>query len=402
MLSYHNTRYIKWGEIMSQFDEVIKRDGSLSLKWDFIKETCEEEDLLPMWVADMDFQAPKAVIDALQKRVDHGIFGYTITPPSTGDAITEWMSKRHQWNIKRSWLLYSNGVVPSLALTIQAFTKPGDAVLIQSPVYPPFFEMIKKNERRVINSPLHLNNGRLQIDFHDFENKLQQGVKLFFLCSPHNPGGRVWDKEELIQLAELCKKYDCLIIADEIHGDLVAPPYKHIPIASLNKSYEEFIVTCVAPSKTFNLAGLQASSIIVPNPKLRKELRAAQRRQGFSELNMFATFGMEAAYRHGEKWLDEVLQYIRANITLVKRFVQEEIPHVKVIEPEGSYLIWLDCRDIGLSDEELHKRLREGGKLVLEPGTKYGAGGEGFVRMNIGCPRTIVQEGLARMKKAIG
>lgn len=386
--------------VLKQFDEPIERTGTMSVKWDNMKEVFGAGDLLPMWVADMDFRPPKAVIDALKARVEHGVFGYSIIPDSTDEAIQNWLKKRHHWEIEQSWLLYSTGVVPSLGMAIQAFTKPGDRILIQSPVYQPFFRMIETNGRKVVNSPLLLKNGRYEIDFADFEEKCQNNVKVFILCSPHNPGGRVWHKGELQQLAELCKKYEVLIIADEIHADLVAPPYQHTPIAAIDKAYQDFIVTCIAPTKTFNLAGLQAASMIVPNPSLRKKLSEIQAQQGFFTLNTFGIIGMEAAYRNGSEWLDELLLYIRQNVEIVHDFIQKELPALQIMEPEGSYLIWIDCRKTGLSDADISNRLLQTGKLALEPGRKYGPGGEGFIRMNVACTKQILRDGLARLAKA--
>ncbi|MGE8207539.1 MalY/PatB family protein [Heyndrickxia sp. NPDC080065] len=386
---------------MTLFDQVIERKGTSSVKWDYMKFVYGEDELLPMWVADMDFRPPEAVIQALQERLNHGIFGYTVIPDSTGEAIQNWLKSRHGWNIDRSWLLYNHGVVPSLGLAILAFTDPGDNILLQSPVYTPFFTMTENNNRNVINCPLQLVNNRFEIDFIQLEEALQNNIKLFFLCNPHNPGGRVWKREELIKIAELCKKYNVLIISDEIHGDLVGAPQKHIPIASLDESYRDFVVTCIAPTKTFNLAGIQASSLIVPNPDLREKLVKIQEQQGFHTLNAFGIVGMEAAYRYGEEWLDTLLPYIKDNIQLVKETINQEVPAIKVMEPEGGYLIWLDCRDTGYSDVELKNRLLKIGRLALEPGTKYGLGGEGFLRMNVGCPRETIQEGVIRLIKAL-
>ncbi len=387
---------------MNEFDEIIERRNTQSLKWDGLNLNFGRDDLLPMWVADMDFRPPKKVIQALQQRVEHGIFGYTITTESVSQAINDWIRRRYAWEIDNDWILYSPGVVPSIKTAIEAFTEPDDQVLIQTPVYTPFFQMIERNSRKVSNSPLVLKNGRYEVDWIDFENKLQSGVKLFLLCSPHNPAGRVWTKEELVKMAELCRKYEVLIVADEIHADLVAEPYKHLPLASLDPSFAEMTITLMAPSKTFNIAGLQASYMIASNPTLRKKLASVQESDAFSMLNTFGVIAMEAAYTYGHEWLEGVLTYIRSNIKLVKEEINEHLPQIKVIEPEGSYLIWLDCRELQLSDSEIKKRLLEKGKLALNFGQSYGEGGEGFIRMNVGCPRTIVEEGLLRLRKAFG
>ncbi|MED3575837.1 MalY/PatB family protein [Cytobacillus praedii] len=381
------------------FNQKLNREHTSSVKWGLTKQIFGTDDVLPMWVADMDFSPPKEVKDALQERVDHGIYGYTFSPPSTTEAIQLWLNKRHDWKINHSWVLYSTGVVPSISIAIEAFTAPGDKVMLQSPVYTPFFEMIEKNNRQLVNTPLKLIDNRYEIDFTVFEDHLKDGVKLFLLCNPHNPSGRVWTKEELTRIGKLCHQYNCLILSDEIHSDLILKN-KHIPIASLDETFKDITVTCIAPSKTFNLAGLQASAVIVPNKELRKAFKDVQERQGFFSLSAFGIIGTEAAYRSGEQWLEELLAYLRENVHTVKEYIDIHLPGISVMEPEGSYLIWLNCRELHLSDEELKDRLLKRGKLALEPGTKYGPGGEGFVRMNVACPKEVVLEGLERLKKA--
>ncbi|MGJ7911388.1 MalY/PatB family protein [Neobacillus sp. LXY-1] len=385
---------------MSIFDEKIDRLKTSSVKWELTKEIFGESDVWPMWVADMDFKPPQAVIDTLKYRVDHGIFGYTFVPVSTAKAIADWMLKRHQWNIDPSWLLYCSGIVQAISLSIQSFTKEGDKVLVQSPVYTPFFDMIEKNNRVMVNCPLILEGNRYKIDFSAFENALKEGCKLFLLCSPHNPAGRVWTKNELARIGELCLQYDCLIVSDEIHSDLVYRDYKHLPIASLSEELSEKTITLIAPSKTFNLAGLQASAVIIKNKALRNQLSVTMKRQGLFSLNAFGIVGMEAAYLHGESWLEELIDYLQNNKDYAVQFINEHLPEITCIDPEGTYLLWLDCRKLGLSDEELREQLIRKGKLGLEPGPKYGPGGEGFVRMNLACPFEDVKEGLKRLEKA--
>ncbi|WP_238941913.1 MalY/PatB family protein [Bacillus sp. REN10] len=387
---------------MTKLDQLINRAGTGAVKWDSLKEVFGVEDALPMWVADMDFQAPDPVIEAVKKQAEHGIFGYTAVPASTKEAIKEWQASRHGWDIETDWLLFNHGVVPSIGLAIEAFTEKGDGVIVQSPVYNPFFEMIERNERQVVNNQLILQGDHYHIDFDDLEKKLaDENVKLFLLCSPHNPGGRVWTKEELTKMADLCQKHHVIIIADEIHGDLTAAPHVHTPIASIKEEYQEFVVTLIAPSKTFNLAGLQASAIIVSSEKLRNQLKQVQAKQGFFTLNMMGIAAMEAAYREGGPWLEEAIAYIRGNVKLVENYIEREIPELTVIEPQGSYLVWIDCRKLGFTDDELMKKVLHEGKLALGQGSKYRAGGEGFLRMNVACPRTMVEDGLQRLKKAI-
>lgn len=384
---------------MYDFNQKTNREHTSSVKWGMTKQIFGADDVLPMWVADMDFSPPNEVKEAIQERVDHGIYGYTYSPPSTTESIQQWLKKRHGWEINHSWILYSSGVVPSISIAIEAFTAPGDKVMLQSPVYTPFFEMIEKNNRKLVNTPLKLINNRYEIDFTLFEDHLKDGVKLFLLCNPHNPSGRVWTKEELTRIGELCYQYNCLILSDEIHSDLILKN-KHVPIASLNETFSDITITCIAPTKTFNLAGLQASAVVVPNKQLRKAFKDIQERQGFFSLSTFGIIGMEAAYRSGEQWLEELLVYLRENVHTVKEYIDIHLPGISMMEPEGSYLIWLNCREIHLSDEEIKNRLLNKGKLALEPGIKYGPGGEGFVRMNVACPKEVVLEGLERLKKA--
>lgn len=384
---------------MYDFNQKTNREHTSSVKWGLTKQIFGADDVLPMWVADMDFSPPNEVKEAIQERVDHGIYGYTYSPPSTTESIQQWIKKRHGWEINHSWILYSSGVVPSISIAIEAFTAPGDKVMLQSPVYTPFFEMIEKNNRQLVNTPLNLINNRYEIDFTLFEDRLKDGVKLFLLCNPHNPSGRVWTKEELTRIGELCYQYNCLILSDEIHSDLILKN-KHVPIASLNETFSDITIMCIAPTKTFNLAGLQASALVIPNKQLRKAFKDVQERQGFFSLSTFGIIGMEAAYRFGEQWLEELLAYLRENVHTVKKYIDIHLPGISMMEPEGSYLIWLNCRELHLSDEELKNRLLNKGKLALEPGIKYGPGGEGFVRMNVACPREVVLEGLERLKKA--
>ncbi|MBM4760705.1 MalY/PatB family protein [Bacillus sp. B15-48] len=382
------------------FDQLINRKDTASVKWEMTKDIFGTEDVLPMWVADMDFPPPPKVIEAMTNRVSHGIFGYTFANQTVTEAIQHWLSTRHQWDIDKPSILFSPGVVPSISLAIQSLTNEGDKILLQSPVYSPFFSMIELNKRVVVNSQLVLKDNHYEIDFEDFESKLKDGVKLFLLCNPHNPGGRVWTKEELTKIGELCLKYNCYILADEIHSDLVFTPHRHIPIASIKDEFAEITLTCIAPTKTFNLAGIQASAVIISNSSLRKKFRAEQQKQAMTSLNLFGIYGMEAAYRFGEDWLNQLLHYLKGNIDEAIAFIQTHIPKMRVIVPDGTYLLWIDCREFKLSDKEIRERLLQKGKLGLEPGPKYGPGGEGFVRMNLACPRETLADGLNRLKKA--
>ncbi|WP_042353858.1 MalY/PatB family protein [Bacillus rubiinfantis] len=387
---------------MSIFDEQIDRYNTASVKWEATKDVFGEADLWPMWVADMDFRPPEAVMEAIKKRAEHGVYGYTYIPASTKQAIEQWALKRHGWKIESSSMLFCSGVVQAISTAIQTFTEEGDRVLVQSPVYTPFFDMIENNKRIVVNAQLILKGNQYRIDFAAFEDALKQGCKLFLLCSPHNPGGRVWTKAELAKIGELCLKYNCLILSDEIHSDLVYKAYKHTPIASLSNELAENVITCIAPSKTFNIAGLQASVTIIKNKEKRERFEQTIRRQGFFSLNTFGIIAMEAAYREGEAWLEDLLDYIQSNKEIAVNFLQDNLPKITCVDSEGTYLLWLDCRGLGLSDEELRRLLIQKGQLALEPGAKYGPGGEGFVRMNIACPKDHLIEGLNRLKTALG
>jgi cystathionine beta-lyase len=385
---------------MTIFNEKIDRLKTASVKWEHMKDIFGEEELLPMWVADMDFKPPQAVIDALTNRVEHGVFGYTFVPNSTASVIQAWLKKRHNWQIEPSWVRYTSGVVEAISAAICALSQEGDTVIVQSPVYTPFFNMIEWNKRTVVNSPLRLVEHKYEIDFEGLEQELQKGCKLFLLCNPHNPGGRVWTRDELLRIGKLCLQYDCLILSDEIHSDLIFKKYRHIPMASLSKELSEKVVTFISPSKTFNLAGLQASAVIIENEALREQFNEELKRRGFSSLNTFGILGMETAYQHGEEWLEDLIDYLQENRIYAINYLADHLPNIHCIDSEGTYLLWLDCRKLKLSDEELRNLLIKKGKLALEPGNKYGPGGEGFVRMNLACPREILKEGLERLKIA--
>lgn len=374
----------------------IERKGTGSLKWDHADILFNGEGLLPMWVADMDLGVPVQVQEALIERVNHPIFGYARPQDSLYDSVVNWMKVKHDWTIQKDQVFFSSGVVPSIAAAILAFTEPGDQVMIQSPVYAPFYSCINGNNRTLVENPLLIKDHRLEIDFEDFENKLKDGVKLFILCSPHNPGGMIWNKADITRMAELCAAYDVLIISDEIHADLSLNGYEHTPIAKMNPNS----ITLMAPSKTFNIAGLQASLVIAEKPEIMQKLTGQFLKQGFYGLNVLAYPAMEAAYTYGAEWLNQTVSIIEQNVELVTSFIQDKLPNVHVIKPEASFLIWIDLRGLGLTDAEITKRLIQKGKLALEPGAKFGKAGSGFVRMNIGCSPETVQEGLNRFYTA--
>jgi cysteine-S-conjugate beta-lyase len=386
---------------LGKFDILHDRKNTRSVKWDMLQPVFQTEDVLPMWVADMDFMAPEEVNQAIIDRAKHGIYGYTIVDQAVKGSIESWLKERHDWQIDQGWLSFSPGVVTSLHMAIQAFTAVGDKVLIQTPVYTPFYKVVESHDRQVVKNPLLYEENTYQIDFVDFEKKLQDGVKAFILCSPHNPVGRVWSKDELIKMAELCVKHDVLIISDEIHGDLVFPGNKHIPIASLSEEIAHQTITCMAPSKTFNLAGLQASYVVTPDKQKRKTLEEHFNKQGAHMLNIMGNTALEAAYLHGGPWLDELLQVLYDNKTYVKEMFAAHASDLEVIDSQGTYLLWIDCTKLGMDEKELKKFMIEKAKVGLNTGIEYGEEGKHFMRMNIGCPKATVEEGVQRIIKAI-
>lgn len=375
------------------FDKVIDRRGTDSAKWDM------RSDVLPVWVADMDFPAPPQVVDAIVERAKHGIYGYTIFSDKYYEAIEEWVLKRHNWKIQREWITFSPGVVPGINMLVRALTQPGDKVILQSPVYYPFFAAVERNGSHILNNPLKFENGRYTIDFEDLRKKAKDPrATLLILCSPHNPVGRVWTKEELVELGTICVENGLTVIADEIHCDLVYKQYKHTPFASLADEFAQNSVTCISPSKTFNLAGLQTSVIIIPNPTLRQKFNNVALLQ---RPNVFGAVALETAYKYGEEWLEQLLDYLKGNLELTKTFIKERIPQLRVIEPEGTYLLWIDCRALGMDPASLEKFMLEEAKIWFDEGYIFGPGGEGFERVNLACPRSILREMLSRLEKAI-
>lgn len=386
-----------------EFNDVIDRKNTDCLKWDGLEERFgfTDEDLLPMWVADMDFKAPRAVIDAIIKRAEHGIFGYAGGYDRYYDAVIYWMKHRHRWEVQKNWITFTPGIVPALNMLVRALTHPGDKVIIQYPIYPPFFNAVMNNGCHVVSNPLKFDGTKYVMDFEDLEKKFDPRVKLMILCSPHNPVGRVWTKEELTRLGEICRKHQVIVISDEIHADLVFKGYRHIPFASISEEFAQNAVICTAPSKTFNIAGLQMSNIIIPNEKIRSQFLKARENIGISKPNVLGIAALEAAYRHGEDWLKELLEYLEENFIFLKKYIEEKIPQIKVIPLESTYLAWLDCRNLALTKEALEELIHKKAKLVLNQGYTYGSEGEGFVRLNIACPRTVVEEGLQRLEKAV-
>ena len=383
------------------FDEIIDRRNTSCLKYDFAAERGYPADILPFWVADMDFRTPAPVIDALNARAAHGIFGYTQVKDDYFSVLQNWFRTRHDWKVERSDLIITPGVVFAIANAIRAFTKKGESILIQQPVYYPFANMIRQNERVLIDSPLRLIEGHYEIDFEDFEQKLiEYSVKLFILCSPHNPVGRVWTRAELEQIAAICLRHNVIVVADEIHEEFVRPGFRHIPFASLSDEAAAITVTCTSPSKTFNLAGLQISNIFIRNEELRRCFKEELSRTGYDEPNTLGLTGAKSAYEHGAAWLTELLAYLEENNTRTRTFLAQHLPKVTLIEPEGTYLLWLDFSAYGLSDEELNAKIIRDAHLWLDDGPIFGAGGSGFQRINTACPWATLETGLKNLAAA--
>jgi cystathionine beta-lyase len=384
------------------FDEVIDRTHYHSVKWDELETRFGVKDALPMWIADMEFRSPKPVIEAIKKAAEHGIYGYTSRPDSYYQAIIDWMERRHHWKVKKDWLAFSPGVVPALSFIIRAFTQPGDKIVVQPPVYYPFFKVIENNGCHVVNNPLRIGNKKYFMDYDDLERKVDDPrVKLLILCSPHNPVGRVWQKEELIILGEICLEHNIIVVSDEIHADILFKGYKHTPFASISSAFAHHSITCTAPSKTFNLAGLQTSTIIIPNKKYYKIYNNILDSFALDENNVFGLVALEAAYRYGEEWLEQLLSYLNENLDFLMKYFRERIPKIKVIKPEGTYLVWLDCRQLGLNTKDLNNFMTKKARVALDDGYWFGTEGKGFMRINIGCPRFFLEEGLKKIERAV-
>jgi len=383
------------------FNQIIDRRRTGCVKWDFNQKIFGREDVLPLWVADMDFQVPPAVIEALVNRAKHGIYGYSDGMDGYYEAIISWMQKQHQWLIERDWIMFSPGIVPALNELVRSLTKSGDKILLQSPVYPPFFSAIRNHGHEVVNSQLRLEDNRYTMDFSDLEEKFAAGVKMMILCNPHNPVGRVWERAELERLGRLCLAYDVLIVSDEIHGDLIYEGYQHIPFATLSDELAMQSIVCTAPSKTFNLAGLQTSNLIIPNPNYREAFRSSQNLTGIHHPNVFGITALEAAYQCGGDWLDQLMHYLKGNVEFVINFLEQELPQIKAIPPEGTYLIWLDFRQLEMESKDLQNFLVQKAGVGLNAGYLFGPGGEGYARLNLGCSRLLLEEGLNRIKTAI-
>ena len=382
------------------FDEIIERRGTDSVKWDAVHNIWGRTDLIPMWVADMDFRTAPFVTDAIKKRLEHGVLGYTFACEEWYNAITEWMKTRYHWQISRDMIVFTPGIVRGLAFAIQCFTEKGDKILVMPPVYHPFFLVTEHNEREVVYSALDLKEGQYHIDFDRFRKDVQD-CKLFIMSNPHNPGGRVWTKDELIKIADICAESGTIVISDEIHADLTLKPYQHIAYPTVSEKAKENSLVFMSPSKAFNMPGIASSYCIIENKELRDRFLGYTSASEFNEGHIFSYLSVAAAYSHGTEWLDQMLEYIQGNIDFTEDYLKKNIPQIKMIRPQASYLIFLDCRGLGLSQKELDQLFVDEAHLALNSGTTFGKEGDGFMRLNVGCPRSTLKQALEQLKAAI-
>lgn len=383
------------------FDTPIDRTHTWSIKHDFKKENGKADDILPLWVADMDFRSPDSVVEALKKAVDHGIFGYSRADESYFDAVAAWYQKRHHLTLQPEWMTCTPGIVFALSIAVRAFTQEGDAVLIQPPVYHPFSRAILRNKRTLVENPLVLKDGHYEMDLEELEQKvLDEHVKLMILCNPHNPVGRVWTREELTALADICLRHHVYVISDEIHGDFVWQGHEQTPYASISEEACLHSMMCTAPSKTFNLAGMATSNLFIPDPEMRRKFRSELLDVGQENMNRLGLFACRAAYEGGGEWLDQLIGYLAGNLALVRDFCKNRVPQIQLVEPEGTYLAWLDCRELGMTDDELMAFFSDEANVWLDPGTHSGEQGSGFMRFNLGSSRSVIAQALDQIEAA--
>lgn len=381
------------------FDKKIDRIGTNSYKYDLMATYFGTTDALPMWVADMEFASPDFILDAIRERCDHGVLGYTVQPEAWSAAIVNWMRKHHDWEVTPKQLGFVPGIVSGLGLTIQCFTQPGDSILVQTPIYPPFMSLPEANGRKLVINRLLFKDDRFHIDFEAFEQQIST-CKLFLLCNPHNPGGRIWEIEELERMCAICNKYGVLIVSDEIHADLALPGYTHHCPGSFVPEMSYNVITLMAPSKTFNIPGLSSSYYIIQNEALRKQFKRYLNGAELGNGSLFSIIAAQAAYEKGDAWLEELKTYLVGNIEYVDAFLKQHTPRIKACLPQASFLIWLDCRELQLNDDSVQQLFLKEAKLALNPGPSFGPGGEGFMRLNIGCPRSMVEQAMEQLKVA--
>ncbi len=381
------------------FDEIIPRKNSDCLKYDKLQEMFGTDDALSMWIADMDFRTPPFVIEALRRRLDHEVLGYTFCSPKWKPAIQNWVSRHYGWDVKEEEIGFVGGIVPAISFAVQCFTAPGDKILIQPPVYHPYHHVVKDLGRTLVYNPLRLVDGQYEIDFEDFENKIV-GCKLFLLCNPHNPGGRVWNADELVRMADICAKNGVIVISDEIHCDMALTGYKHTVFATVSEAAAQNSVTLMAASKTFNIAGLKSSYHIIQNEALRKQYSEYLTRSELDTAHLFATTAVAVAYNEGDEWLAQMLQYVEENIAFLDKYLKENMPKISFIRPQASYLVFLDARELGMPQEGLVEFFLKEAKVAMNDGTMFGQEGAGFMRMNLGCPRATLEQALKQIKTA--
>ncbi|MEN2720441.1 PatB family C-S lyase [Capnocytophaga sputigena] len=382
------------------FDEVVCRKHTDALKLEALAPRWGRTDLLPMWVADMDFKTPPFIVEVMKKRMECEVFGYTARPESWYEAIISWQARRHQWTITKEMISFVPGVVPALAMAVQAFTERGEKVMIQQPVYNPFAQVVRNNHRELVNCPLDLKDGQYHINFEVFEEKIK-GCKLFLFCHPHNPGGRVWTREELQKVAAICAQNNVIIVADEIHADLTLPPYQHIPFATVSEEAAQNSVVFASPSKAFNMAGLATSYAVIANPTLRRRFESYVEGNELAAGNVFAFNTVVAAYNKGEEWLQQMLNYVQGNVDEVIHYIEKYIPQLKVIVPQASYLVFIDFSALQLSQKEIVALCTDKAHLALNDGAIYGEEGKGYMRINLACPRSVVKQALIQLKEAV-
>ena len=382
------------------FDEIVERRGTNCIKYDAMKERFGNENLVPLWVADMDFRTPDFIVNAIRKRCEHEIFGYTYGSENYYTSIIEWVHYKHNWKIRKEWLSYIPGIVKGIGFVLQCFTQPGDKIIIQPPVYHPFRIVPESMHREIVNNPLRLINGSYEMDFDNLESVIDDKCKVLILSNPHNPGGIVWKKDSLVKLAEICSKHNILVISDEIHAEMCFPQYTHHPFASVSPEAASCSITFMAPSKTFNIAGIVSSYSIVPDNDIREKFYSFLEAGELGDGTIFAYTATEAAYNYGAEWLQQMRMYVMENVRFVDEYLQMHLPKIKVYPPQASFLIWLDCRELGLSQPELVSLFQDKAGLLLNDGSMFGPGGEGYMRMNIGCPRAILTSALESLKKA--
>lgn len=384
------------------FDQIIKRRDTSSFKWDKNEEYYGNKDAIPMWVADMDFPCAEPIIKAMKERLDHKIFGYTIRDESYYEAVINWLEKKHSWVVKKDDLAFCPpGVIMALNIFIEMLTEPGDKIIVQTPTYDPLFDSVYNKGRELIKNPLKVENGKYVMDFDDLNQKIDKDVKMMILCNPHNPTGRVWSREELSLLGEICLKNNIFVVSDEIHFDLVYKEYEHIPFSSLNDEIAQISATCFSTNKTFNLGGLQLATLVIANEKIREEFNQAICTYQTRLDNIFGAVALEAGYNEGEEWLEQVMKYIKDNLEFAKQYIGENIPQIKITEPEGTYFMWLDFRSLGMTPIELREFLVHKANVALCDGYEFGEEGEGFMRINIACPRETLKLALSNIEKAI-